>query len=51
MPEPYELTATLALELAERALAGHAPVGYQTPARAFGKDFVLAFPGVSREDA
>lgn len=49
-PEPYELTAILALNLAERVLAGHAPVGYQTPARAFGKDYVLGFPGVSRED-
>jgi len=49
-PEPYELTATLALNLAERVLAGAAPVGYQTPARAFGKDFVLGFPGVRRED-
>lgn len=49
-PDAYELTASLALELAERALAGDAPPGYQTPARAYGKDFVLGFPGVSRQD-
>jgi len=49
-PDAYELTASLALDLAERALAGAAPPGYQTPARAHGKDFVLGFPGVSRQD-
>jgi short subunit dehydrogenase-like uncharacterized protein len=49
-PEPYGLTATLALDAAERALAGDAPAGYQTPARAYGKDYVLGFPGVSRQD-
>jgi hypothetical protein len=36
--------------IAERALAGLAVPGFQTPARAFGKDFVLGFPGVQRED-
>jgi short subunit dehydrogenase-like uncharacterized protein len=49
-PDAYDLTAMLALELAERALAGDAKPGYQTPARAYGKDFVLGFPGVSRQD-
>jgi short subunit dehydrogenase-like uncharacterized protein len=49
-PDPYQLTAILALDLAERALAGDARPGYQTPARAYGKDFVLGFPGVSRQD-
>jgi short subunit dehydrogenase-like uncharacterized protein len=49
-PEAYELTATLALALARRALAGDAPVGYQTPARAYGKDYILGVAGVSRED-
>ena len=49
-PDAYELTASLALDLAERALAGAAPPGYQTPARAHGEDFVLGFPGVSRQD-
>jgi short subunit dehydrogenase-like uncharacterized protein len=49
-PDAYDLTASLALALAERALAGDARPGYQTPARAYGKDFVLGFPGVSRQD-
>jgi short subunit dehydrogenase-like uncharacterized protein len=48
-PEPYELTSILALELAQRALAGDAPPGYRTPARAYGRDPVLGFPGVSLE--
>ena len=40
-----------ALDLAERALRGEAPVGYQTPARAHGADYVLGIAGVSRRDA
>ncbi len=49
-PEGYQLTSLLAVALAERALAGDAPPGYQTPGRAYGKDFVLGFDGVTRED-
>lgn len=49
-PDGYELTRLTAVALAERALAGGVPAGFQTPAGAFGKDFVLGFPGVSRED-
>jgi short subunit dehydrogenase-like uncharacterized protein len=49
-PEGYELTRLTAVALAERALAGGTPTGYQTPARAFGKDFILEFPDVERED-
>jgi len=49
-PEGYELTRLTAVAIAERVLAGAAPAGFQTPALAFGKDFVLEFPGVRRED-
>jgi short subunit dehydrogenase-like uncharacterized protein len=49
-PEPYELTSWTALELAERALRGELPPGFQTPARACGPDFVLGFPGVAGHD-
>jgi short subunit dehydrogenase-like uncharacterized protein len=49
-PEGYELTRLTAVAIAERALAGDAPAGFQTPARAYGKDFVLGFPEVHRED-
>jgi short subunit dehydrogenase-like uncharacterized protein len=31
-------------------LLGEAKPGFQTPATAFGADFVLSLPGVKRED-
>ena len=49
-PEPYALTALTAVELLRRAAAGEAVPGFQTPAMAYGADFVLAFPGVERRD-
>jgi short subunit dehydrogenase-like uncharacterized protein len=45
-PDAYELTAWTALALSERALRSELPVGFQTPARAAGRTFVLQFPGV-----
>jgi short subunit dehydrogenase-like uncharacterized protein len=49
-PEGYTLTALCALAVIERVLNGEAPVGYQTPAMAYGPDFILAIPGVVRTD-
>ena len=49
-PEAYELTSWTAVELAARALRGELPPGFQTPARACGPDFILAFPGTERTD-
>ena len=49
-PESYELTSMTALDLAMRALRGELPVGFQTPARACGADYLLQFPDVARED-
>jgi short subunit dehydrogenase-like uncharacterized protein len=49
-PEGYALTAMTAVAIAQRVIAGDAPIGFQTPARAYGADFVLQFDGVSRED-
>ena len=49
-PEPYQLTVETAVAIAMRALAGDAAVGFQTPARAYGADFVLGFDGVRRQD-
>ena len=49
-PEAYELTSWTAVELAARALRGQLPPGFQTPARACGPDFILAFPGTERVD-
>jgi short subunit dehydrogenase-like uncharacterized protein len=49
-PEAYELTSWTALDLALRAARGELPIGFQTPARACGADYILQFPGVTRED-
>lgn len=49
-PETYAFTTRAALASAEAVLEGTAPVGYQTPAMAFGADFVLGIEGVKRED-
>jgi short subunit dehydrogenase-like uncharacterized protein len=46
-PEAYHLTAMTAVESAERAARGEVPPGAWTPSKAFGKDYVLQFPGVS----
>jgi short subunit dehydrogenase-like uncharacterized protein len=49
-PEGYALTVQTALAAAQKALAGEAKPGFQTPSLAFGPDFILEFPGVERED-
>jgi short subunit dehydrogenase-like uncharacterized protein len=49
-PEGYTLTAHAALAIVEKVLGGEAPVGYQTPAKAYGADFVLGLEGVTRQD-
>ena len=49
-PEGYTLTARTAIAAARRVLAGDVPVGFQTPSRAFGADFILEQRGVRRED-
>jgi short subunit dehydrogenase-like uncharacterized protein len=49
-PEGYTLTAQAALAIVKKVLEGHAPVGFQTPAKAYGADFVLGLEGVTRTD-
>ena len=49
-PEAYELTVRAALAIVVRVLGGAAPTGFQTPATAYGPDFVLELDGVLRED-
>ena len=49
-PEGYSLTADTAVRCATRALAGDAPVGFQTPSKAYGADFILEVDGVVRTD-
>ena len=43
-------TSLAALAVVRRLLAGETKAGFQTPALAFGADFVLECEGVSRED-
>ena len=47
-PEAYTFTARAAVLGAERVMGGTAPAGYQTPATAFGSDFVFDVEGVER---
>jgi short subunit dehydrogenase-like uncharacterized protein len=49
-PDAYTFTARAALAVVERVLAGGAPAGFQTPAKAYGADFVLGLEGVTRTD-
>lgn len=49
-PNGYTLTALAAVRAAERLMAGGVPVGFLTPSKAFGAEFVLEIPGTSRED-
>lgn len=49
-PNGYTLTAMTALAAVERVLAGEFKPGFQTPSKAFGKDFIMEFEGVARED-
>ena len=49
-PHTYKLTVETALLTTERVGDGDAPVGYQTPAGAFGPDLILDVPGVQRLD-
>jgi short subunit dehydrogenase-like uncharacterized protein len=47
-PDGYGLTVLTALAIVELALGGHHPIGFQTPARAYGPDFIFTIPGVTR---
>jgi len=49
-PEAYTFTAVTAAAICERVLRGDLEIGFQTPARVYGPDFVLGFDGVRRED-
>jgi short subunit dehydrogenase-like uncharacterized protein len=43
-------TTRAALAVVQKVLAGYTPLGFQTPALAYGADFVLEIEGVTRED-
>ena len=48
-PDPYGFTATTAVAIAVRAVAGDVRVGYQTPSSAYGADLMREFDGVHWE--
>ncbi|WP_160132808.1 saccharopine dehydrogenase family protein [Halococcus salsus] len=50
LPDTYGFTARTACEVVRRVLDGDVESGFQTPASAFGPDFVLDFDGVLRTD-
>lgn len=45
----YPLTVETSIAAALRTLAGEAPIGFCTPAKAFGKNFILEMPGTDVE--
>lgn len=47
-PDGYTVTVLTVLAIIQRILAGDAPPGYQTPAKAYGADFILEIEGVTR---
>ena len=47
--EGYTFTALSTLIIAGKVINGHAPIGYQTPASAYGADLVLEVPGSERK--
>ena len=49
-PDGYSLTAETALAAVRRVMAGDYKTGFQTPALAYGADFILEFDGVRREE-
>ncbi len=50
IPEGYDFTAISVVHIIKKVLAGDAPIGFQTPSTAYGKDLVMEMDGVSRED-
>ena len=50
VPEGYQITMLTATAIAKRILAEDLKPGFQTPSRAYGADYILNFPGVTRED-
>ena len=47
-PDGYTLTVLTALAIVDKALTGSAPIGFQTPAKAYGADLIFTIDGVTR---
>ncbi len=46
-PDGYTLTVLTALAIVEKALGGHTPIGFQTPAKAYGPELIFTIEGVT----
>ncbi|WP_224450258.1 saccharopine dehydrogenase family protein [Haloprofundus salilacus] len=49
-PDTYDFAAQASVESTRRVLDGEVSAGFQTPASAFGSEFVTEFDGIERED-
>lgn len=49
-PEAYYLTALTSVEIMKHILSSDLKLGFQTPSKVYGADFILQFAGVMRED-
>jgi short subunit dehydrogenase-like uncharacterized protein len=49
-PNGYTLTVITSLLCTQKVLEGNAPIGFQTPAKAYGADLIMEVEGVVRED-
>ena len=49
-PEGYRCTALTTVEIIKRILGNEYTIGFQTPSRVYGADFILQFDGVEREE-
>jgi short subunit dehydrogenase-like uncharacterized protein len=48
MADGYTLTVLTALDIVQRVLGGHAPIGFQTPSRAYGCELIFGIEGVRK---
>lgn len=47
-PDGYTLTVLTALAIVDQVLNGRAPIGFQTPAKAYGSEWIFTIEGVTR---
>jgi short subunit dehydrogenase-like uncharacterized protein len=44
----YTLTVLTTLDIVQRVLSGHTPIGFQTPSRAYGSELIFGIEGVRK---
>lgn len=49
-PDGYTLTALTTVAIVQEIIKGNFMTGFQTPATAYGSDFILEVPGCKRMD-